>query len=127
MLNPRLIHPVVVVIEQIDPATQVIDATFRQPVGAPTQVSRTLRGQVKTARAQSLTPTGGGNDTAANSDGHVVFETDALTAAGVTLHQGDVIVSVAGATVRHRITRVEPHGTAGGRHRLMYAYFTRES
>ena len=126
MLHPRIIHAVTVVVEQINPATQVLDDVFRQPVGTPAKVSRTLRGQVKTARSQSLAPTGGGNNPSANGDGHVVFETDALTAAGVTLHQGDVIVSVAGATVRHRITRVEPHGTAGGRHWLMYAFFTRE-
>lgn len=123
---PRLIHPVTVVVEQIDPAAQVLDATFREPIGAPTKITRTLRGQVNTRRSQAMAPTPAGNDPAANSDGHVVFEVAALAAQGVTLRQGDVIVSEGGYSVRHRITRLEPHGTYGGRHHLLFAYFSRE-
>lgn len=124
---PRLIHPVVVVVEQIDPASQTIDSVFQQPVGVPAKLTRTLRGQVTTKRAQSLQMNSGGAEGTANSDGHVVFEKAALEAASVTLHAGDVIVAEGGVTVRHRITRVEPHGTYAGVHHLLLAYFTREN
>jgi hypothetical protein len=123
---PRLIHPVIVVVEQIDPASQTVDAVFRQPIGTPVKITRTLRGQVKTARAQSLQPTAGGNSPVANSDGHVTFAAGDLTRAGVTLNPGDVIVSEGGVAVRHRITRTEPHGTYGGVHHLLLAFFSNE-
>lgn len=124
---PRLIHPVTVVVEQIDPAAQALDAVFNQPIGTPAKITRTLRGQVSTQRAQSLQMNPGGAEATTNSDGHVVFEKRALDAASITLHQGDVIVSEGGVPVRHRITRVEPHGTYGGVHHLLLAYFTREN
>lgn len=123
---PRLIHPVVIVVEQIDAAAQVIDSLFNQPIGAPPKVTRTLRGQVKTARAQSLQPTAGGNSPAANSDGHVAFLVAELAAAGVTLRVGDVITSEGGIAVRHRITRLDPRGTYGGIHHMLFAYFSKE-
>ncbi len=75
---PRIVHPVVVVVEQIDPASQVLDSVFNQPIGTPTKLTRTLRGQVKTGRSQSLQMNPGGAETTANSDGHVVFEKRAL-------------------------------------------------
>lgn len=124
---PRLVHPVTVVVEQIAHGSQTIDPVFQQPVGTPTKATRTLRGQVSTQRAQSLQMNPGGAEATTNSDGHVVFEKHALDLAGVTLHQGDVIVSEGGVSVRHRITRIEPHGTYGGVHHLLIAYFTREN
>lgn len=124
---PRLVHPVVVVVEQIDPASQTIDPVFQQPVGVPPKLTRTLRGQVSTKRAQALQMNPGGAESTTNSDGHVVFEKAALEAASVTLHAGDVIVSEGGVAVRHRITRIEPHGTYNGVHHLLIAYFTREN
>ncbi|MBM6705381.1 hypothetical protein H6A60_13000, partial [Sutterella massiliensis] len=90
----------------VDPAHQTIDETFQQPVGEVVRIARTLRGQVATKRSQPLSMGPGGADSTAASDGHVVFEAVALTAAGVTLHAGDVITSEGGVAVRHRITRV---------------------
>ena len=123
---PRLVHPVVVVVEQVDPAEQSIDPVFQQPIGAPPKRTFTLRGQVKTVRSQPLTVGAGGATSMAASDGHVTFEASALTAAGVTLRGGDVITSEGGFPVRHRILRVEPHGTYGGVHHLVMAFFARE-
>lgn len=123
---PRLIHPVTVIVEQIDAAAQTVDSVFREPVGAAPKRTLTLRGQVVTRRSQSLQPSAGGDNGTSNSDGRVVFETAELAAAGVSLHPGDVIVSEGGLAVRHRITRVEGHGTYDGVHRLLYAHFTRE-
>jgi len=124
---PRLVHPVAVVVEQVDPAAQTIDPVFQQPIGTPAKLTRTLRGQVRTARAQSLQMGAGGAEPTTNSDGHVTFEASALAAAGVTLRAGDVITSEGGFAVRHRILRVEPHGTYGGVHHLVLAFFAREN
>lgn len=126
-MRPRLVHPVVVVVEQIDPAAQSIDPVFQQPLGVTTKLTFTLRGQVKTVRSQPLTMTAGGAEPTTNSDGHVTFEASALTAAGVTLRPGDVITSEGGFPVRHRILRVEPHGTYGGVHHLVLAFFAKEN
>ena len=93
---------------------------------AACEAVETLRGQVKTGRNQALAMTAGGASPIANSDGHVVFEIDALAAAGVTLHVGDVIVSVAGRAVRHRVTHLDDHVTYAGRHWHRWAYFEDE-
>ena len=125
-MRPRLIHPVEVIVAQVTPGAQTLDTTFEEPIGTPARTSVTLRGQVKTGRNQALAMTAGGASPIANSDGRVVFEIDDLTAAGVTLHVGDVIVSVAGRAVRHRITHLDDHATYAGRHWHRWAYFEDE-
>lgn len=125
-MRPRLIHPVEIVVSQVTPGAQTLDATFEEPIGTPTRANVTLRGQIKTGRNQALAMTAGGASPIANSDGHVVFEIDALAAAGVTLHVGDVIVSVAGRAVRHRVTHLDDHATYAGRHWHRWAYFEDE-
>lgn len=125
-MRPRLIHPVEIVVSQVTPGAQTLDATFEEPIGTPTRANVTLRGQIKTGRNQALAMTAGGASPIANSDGRVVFEIDALAAAGVTLHVGDVIVSVAGRAVRHRVTHLDDHVTYAGRHWHRWAYFEDE-
>ena len=123
-MRPRLIHPVEIVVSQVTPGAQTLDTTFEEPIGTPTRANVTLRGQIKTGRNQALAMTAGGASPIANSDGRVVFEIDAL--AGVTLHVGDVIVSVAGRAVRHRVTHLDDHATYAGRHWHRWAYFEDE-
>ena len=126
-MRPRLIHPVEIVVAQVTPGATPLDAAFEEPVGTVARTNVTLQGQVKTAKGQSLQMTPGGASPVANSDGHVVFDIDALTAANVTLHLGDVITSVAGRTVRHRITHLDDHATYGGRHWHRWAYYQDEN
>lgn len=123
---PRLIHPVEVVIAQVNGASTTIDADFREPVGNVATTSVTLSGQLAEGRGRSLNMSAGGDTPTANSTGHVVFEIDALTAAGAVLHLGDRITSIAGGAVNHRITRIEDKVHYAGRAWHRWAWFSPE-
>lgn len=127
---PRLIHPVDVVVQQVNGAGTTIDADFREPIGTVATTSVTLSGQLSEGRGRSLAMGAGGDTPTANSTGHVVFEIDALAVAndgaGVVLHIGDRITSIAGGTVNHRITRIEDKAHYRGRAFHRWAHFTPE-
>lgn len=123
---PRLVHPVDAVIAQVNGAGTTVDPVYEQPAGPVAVTPVTVRAQVKTARGQSLRMTPGGMSAVPNTEGHLVCEIDALAAAGVTLHVGDRITSLAGRTVNHRITRLEDHATYAGRHYHRWAFFEPE-
>lgn len=120
---PRLIHPVEIVVEQVDPALTTIDATFNEPVGTPAVRTVTLSGQIREKSGQELRMRPGGADALANSTGHVVFDIDALEAAGVVLAVGNRIVSVAGAPTKHRVLKIDDHAHYAGRAYHRWAHF----
>lgn len=126
-MRPRLIHPVQVVVAQVDPAGQTLDPDFGTPQGTPARIERHLHGQVRLTRGQQLQMTPGGASPLANAIGQVVFERAALERASVKIQPGDVITQVDGAPVRYRVLRVDPHGTYGGRTWLVMAVFGAES
>lgn len=123
---PRLIHPVDVVLAQVNAGGTTVDAVYEQPAGPVATTPVTVRAQVKTAKGQSLRMTPGGASAVPQTEGHLVCEIDALDAAGVTLHVGDRITSVAGRAVNHRVTRLEDHAVYSGRAYHRWAFFTPE-
>lgn len=124
-MTPRLIHPVTVQVEQVSAAT--IDADFGEPIGAVTRVARTLTAQVKLSRGNGLRQGGAGADPLANAVGHLVFEIDALAAAGVTLHLGDRITRLGTEVVDYRVLALEDRAPYGARFFHRYAVFGPET
>lgn len=124
---PRLIHPVPVVVRQVNAEATVIDPVFEQPVGAVAHREYRLSGQVSTARGDNVSMTRAGRSDVSTAAGHIVFELAALARAGVELHQGDMIVSVGGAEVAYRILRLEQHAVYAGRAWHLWAFFNPET
>ncbi len=126
-MRPRLIHPVAVTLVQVNPAAQTIDPITREPIGEVPTRTWQLRGQVKESRGERLRMTGAGADPTANAAGRVVFDLDALAAAGVAVQQGDRVTLTGGRAVDWRVLRVERHATYGGRPRHLWAFFDDEA
>ena len=126
-MRPRLIHLVPVTVAQIDAGATTIDPVYEQPVGATVRTEHQLSGQVTMKRGDQVSTTRAGRSDVDTADGHVAFEIDALTRAGVTLHQGDSIVRIAGEATAYRILRLERHAAYGGRFWHLYAFFTAET
>lgn len=124
---PRLIHPVEITIVQTTTATPV-DSDFREPIGTPTTRTVVAQGQVAEQRGQRLQRTPGGETRVSNAMGHVVFEVDALADAGIVLHRGDRITTVAGRVLSPawRVVRIEDHAQYGGRAWHRWAFFEAE-
>jgi hypothetical protein len=122
-VRPRLIHPVEVVIAQVDPGATVVDADFEQPVGEVVREPVTLRAQQRLTRGNMLRQGAAGADPLSNAVGHLVFEVDALHAAGVTLHVGDRITRIGGVEVDHRVLALEDRAPYAGRFWHRYAVF----
>lgn len=126
-MRPRLIHPVGVTLRQVDPDAMSFDPTTREPVGPVATVARQLVGQVREARGERLRMTQAGADPTANAAGRVVFDVDALAAAGVAVTLGDRITDVAGRAVNWRVVRIEAHAQYGGRPRHLWVFFDDEA
>ena len=124
---PRLIHPIEVVLSQVNRIGTTYDEIFREPVGAVATTTITLQGQLRELRGQSLKQTGAGADPVSNALGRVVFEVAALDAAGVTLHLGDRITSLGGRSVNYRVLRLEDHAHYQGRAWHRWAFYGPES
>lgn len=126
-MRPRLVHPVAVTLVQVDPAASVYDPVTREPVGTPATVERALSGQVRESRGERLRMTQAGADATANASGRVVFDVDALEAAGVAVALGDRITRAGGRAVNWRVLRVEQHAQYRGRPHHLWAFFDDEA
>lgn len=106
---PRLLHPVPVVLEQIDMAATVYDSDSREPVQqAARKTSVTLPGQMKYGESKSAGMSSTGLE--AGENGYALFRIRDLHFANITLQIGDRIRS-AGDTVHDAyITRLQPIG-----------------
>jgi hypothetical protein len=125
-VQPRLIHPVPIVIEQVDEANTNYDDHHREPIQqSKRKTSVTIKGQVRWAVPDDveLQITIGGKQIQA--DGYVLFRFKDLTAASVTLKENDRFISIGGETVDVYIVKFRPMGhypRAGGP-TLVRAYF----
>lgn len=122
-MRPRLIHPVEVVIEQVDADATVVDPDFEQPVGAVVREPVTLHAQQRLTRGNVLRQGAAGADPLSNAVGHLVFEIDALTAAGVTLRVGDRITRIGTEALDYRVLALEDRAPYSGRFWHRYAVF----
>lgn len=126
-MRPKLIHPVAVTLVQVDPGATSYDPITREPVGDVATVERALSGQVRESHGERLRMTQGGADATANAAGRVVFDVDALAAAGVAVALGDRITGAGGRAVNWRVVRVEAHAQYRGRARHLWAFFDDEA
>lgn len=126
-MRPRLVHPVAVTLAQVDPGATDYDPITREPVGEVGLVERALSGQVRESRGERLRMTQGGADATANAGGRVVFDVEALEAAGVSVALGDRITRAGDRAVNWRVVRIEGHAQYRGRARHLWAFFDDEA
>ena len=123
---PRLIHPIQVLVEQVDVEATEVDPDFRESrsmQGATFQPGTCLAAQIRWGAKDEYRRSLGGDEYKA--DGHFTFLVDELARVGLTLHKGDRVSSVADQTMRYRITEIRPAGHYHGRHYLIEAVFKR--
>lgn len=124
MTLPRLIHPVPVVIEQIDRASTLYDSDAREAV---TQAARdagiTIPGQVKWGTQFGLEPTKTGPRE--DASGYVLFRRIDLDAASVTLQINDNIKKLGDVDADLYISRLEwiAHYPSAGGPTMVKAHF----
>ena len=128
---PSLPQECDVVIRQLDMAATQIDPDTREPVGEIAYKDPvTVSGQPQIRRSSALVEGSGG--LVPSSDGHVMFLSDELEAAGLALAKGDLIMSIGGLEygvdgkgVAHgcMITEVQPKGHMDGEPTMYMAFF----
>lgn len=120
-------HPVAVRLAQVDRDATAVDPDFGEPVGEVVRVDVDLVAQVKLSKGPTLRQGAAGADPRADAAGHLVFEIDALTAAGATLRVGDRITRIGAETVDFRVLALEDRAPYAGRFWLRFAVFGPET
>lgn len=121
---PRLLHPVRVVVEQINKGATAYDYDAREPIQqAARDTQLTLRGQVKYGSSTELRYDDAGP--MENERGYVLFSQRELDAASVVLAVNDRITRIGVVDHDSYITRLEPmgHYPEFGGNTLLKAYF----
>lgn len=121
---PRLIHPVPIVLEQIDTATTLYDEDAREPIqfaARPTRVD--LQAQVKFTSDIDEVNTPGG--TVQTASGYLLFRKIDLEAKNITLRLEDRFAKIGTVDTDVYITRFRPvayYPDQGG-HTMVKAFF----
>lgn len=109
MAIPNLIHPVPIVIRQIDESETIYDDDMREPVQQTVRgASVTVNGQVKWGMEKSFTSTARGAEE--GSDGYVLFRYVDLAAAGITLKREDRFLKLGNVDVDVYVKALRPEG-----------------
>jgi hypothetical protein len=122
----RLIHPIDVLVEQLDAPATAIDPEFREPADAAGATFRppvSIRAQITWGTKDEFRRSAGGDEYQA--DGHFTFLASHLEWLGITLHKGDRVSATADRTYRYRVVAVEPAGHYHGQPHLVKAHFKR--
>lgn len=109
MVLPRLLHPVDIVIQQINRAGTRQDDDYREPIQRTTRhANKTVPGQVKweSEREESDQPIG----VVEEANGYVLFRYVDLNAKSVTLAIGDKFIKTGNVDTNVYIVRLEPCG-----------------
>jgi len=127
MPNPNLIHPIPVVLEQLDKAATLYDEDAQEPIGRPEYTQVRLQAQVKWRAIDD--PDWMWSGRRESWKGYLLFKRSTLVTRGVTIAKGDQIT-----TIGHRACRlyVEEFEDAGhypdiGGNGLMLAFFSDRS
>jgi len=124
MVQPNLIHPVPIDVEQWVEAETIVDDDFREPVQqAARAVVTTVVGQPRWGIEKGLQPTIIGAE--AESDGYVLFRYKDLEAAGIELKTNDRFIKIGKIVTDVYITKLRPEGhyTDQGGATLVKAFF----
>lgn len=125
MPTPRLLHPVPVIIQQLDKANTLMDDDFREPIQhSARQANVTLQGQHRERRHGEMEIKTRDGLTI-SVDGYVLFRYVDLAAAGITLAENDRFVKIGNKTKDVYIVAFQDEGhypSAGGA-TLVKAYY----
>lgn len=127
MVAPNLIHPVPVVIEQIDKSETLFDDDAQEPIGRPEYNQVRISAQVKWKSIDDPEWMWSGRREGWN--GYLLFLRSTLVARGVTINKGDLITSIGHRTCRVFVESFEDAGhypDIGG-NGLMLAFFSDRS
>ena len=112
-MNPNLLNPVPVTIQQLDRSVMTMDEDAREPIhGARASTSVTLLAQVSwSMRGNPLFQSAGVEDKA---DGYILVRSSDLRLKGITLKRGDCVVQIGqganAATTNLYLTKSQPLG-----------------
>jgi hypothetical protein len=123
-MNPRLLHPVPITLQQIVRGETVYDPDLREPIQNTTRTANAiLRGQVKWGldKALNVLPEG----VKEGSDGYVLFRASDLVKASITINREDRFIKMGKVEVDVYVTALQPlgHYPDIGGHGLIRAYF----
>ena len=129
MPNPRLLHPILVRIVQIDKATNVVRGRAKEVVR---QASRDAYIEIyaQVRRVTSDDPRAMDAGIREEEAGYMIFLTRTLLARSLTLHRGDNVIRIGenayAETVNLYFTRIIPHAHYPGQRgaTLTQAYFS---
>ena len=123
MVQPRLIHPIDVVIQKINRTETEWDPDFEEPTGDSViqyDDPMTLKGQVNYTTVSQIST--GGATWLKDSLGRIVFRKKDLAEAGIELELMDKIISIDDQEVEYYVLEARPQGHY--RHStLVYAFF----
>jgi len=106
MVLPRLIHPVDVIVEQVDHSTTYYDEDAREEIQiVGRDVQKTVQGQIKWVEQQALSYEKAG--VGEGSRGYVLFRKVDLDAASITLQPNDRIKKMGHVDTDVYINRLE--------------------
>lgn len=124
MVQPNLIHPIPIVIQQLSKGSTMYDPDFREPIQQSSRAATvTIKGQVKWVDAQMLVVSEGGPREEAS--GYVTFRYRDLAAKSVVLQLNDKFLKIGNIEGEFFIVRIHPQGhyTENGGATMLRAYF----
>jgi hypothetical protein len=109
MVQPNLINPVPIEIEQLDISTTIYDDDFREPIAQASRTTKvTIKGQVKWETKDGLRVMRGGVEEIAA--GYVLFRLIDLAANNITLRQNDRFTKLGTEITDIYIIALRPEG-----------------
>jgi len=124
MVNPRLLHPVDIILEQLDIASTYYDDDARESIQqVARKTSVTIKGQANWGAQMELSPTKTG--AREGSRGYVLFRKVDLDAAGISLKDNDRFKKIGDIDTDVYVSRLEwlGHYPGHGGPTLVKAYF----
>ncbi len=125
MAVPRLLHPVKIVIEQLDESNTIYDEDTREPIKQSTRVLRDpIDGQVAWEIKDNVVLTEGG--TRLDAKGYILFRYIDLNRENIILAKQDKIIKIGWQEVNLYIVAFKPagHYTDQGGATMVKAYFS---
>lgn len=124
MLLPNLLHPVPIIIQQLDTANTEYDSRHREPIQqSARKTNQIVNGQVNFIKQKEMFITNGGIELKA--DGYILFRYYDLDSKSITLQINDRISKIGNINTDYYIIKLTPRGhyPEFGGATLVKAYF----